>query len=487
MPEALPRGPRLDPRQVHPAERELRQAAHEPAGIAVAVAREHDRALPAAAARAASSPSGAPAGASHTNRVAFAASSPRSSASVIAPYSSPASAVPSAATASSRCGGLAHGLGGRRSGTHLRGREVLAQPPRALRQPLRMREHDAHVLQRGPRLREQRVADRRARAHRRCARRARRGRGRRRPRSPTPRASSRSARARGRPRRRRPRRRPGGPSRAGRARRRRGTDGSLRSACSLNVPAGPRKPMRITRPPASRPGPRPRARRARPPAPRATAARPTPRLHLLDVEARLLAVVDRREDDAGLPLVEQRDRGGLPAGQLVVGVVAHDRAVRERAVEALLVDVEPALDARHDVDHPLVQRLELALDVGGVRDEIALAVAEDDALLTAAAARRAATARAAPRARSARGHRRRGPRSRRRRSDRPRCPQDRADDRRALERQLENRTVYVAWLLSVFFSPPTGSTRTVSVAAVPAAAPSAAGSRRPPRCRAASR
>ena len=54
--------------------------------------------------------------------------------------------------------------------------------------------------------------------------------------------------------------------------------------------------------------------------------------------------------------------------------------MRDRAVEALLVTVEPALDARDHVDHPLVQRLELALDVGGVRDEVALRVAEDDAL-----------------------------------------------------------------------------------------------------------
>ena len=60
--------------------------------------------------------------------------------------------------------------------------------------------------------------------------------------------------------------------------------------------------------------------------------------------------------------------------------------MRDRAVEALLGALEAALEPRHDVDDVVVQRRELALDVGGVRDEVALAVAEHDALVGARAA-----------------------------------------------------------------------------------------------------
>ena len=104
---------------------------------------------------------------------------------------------------------------------------------------------------------------------------------------------------------------------------------------------------------------------------------------LLGVEPRLVAVVDRGQHDPGAAVVEQRDRRRLAARHLVVGVVADDRPVGDRAVEAPLGALEPALEARHDVDDVVVQRGELALDVGGMGDEVALAVAEHDALVGA--------------------------------------------------------------------------------------------------------
>src|SRR5918998_4214531 len=53
--------------------------------------------------------------------------------------------------------------------------------------------------------------------------------------------------------------------------------------------------------------------------------------HLLHVQARLVAVEDRRDHDAGAPLVEQGDRARLLPRQLVHRVVAHDRRVRDAA------------------------------------------------------------------------------------------------------------------------------------------------------------
>jgi len=89
---------------------------------------------------------------------------------------------------------------------------------------------------------------------------------------------------------------------------------------SVNVPAGPRKPTRARVPDdisdrllggalgrrRLRP---PTAPHARPPPPRATApVRPRPAVTLLGVHTRLIAVVDARQHDARLFLVEQRDR-----------------------------------------------------------------------------------------------------------------------------------------------------------------------------------
>src|SRR4051794_11572154 len=65
---------------------------------------------------------------------------------------------------------------------------------------------------------------------------------------------------------------------------------------------------------------------------------------LLDVQTRLVAVHDRAEHDARLARVEQRHRARLVAGQLVVGVVADERAVGDAAVDAALDLAHPPLE-----------------------------------------------------------------------------------------------------------------------------------------------
>src|ERR1700719_3579948 len=61
-----------------------------------------------------------------------------------------------------------------------------------------------------------------------------------------------------------------------------------------------------------------------------------PVAHLLAVDARLIAMVDAREHDPRAFVVEQRDRHRLLSRELVVGVVAHERAVRDRPAQPAL-------------------------------------------------------------------------------------------------------------------------------------------------------
>src|SRR5829696_2099891 len=105
---------------------------------------------------------------------------------------------------------------------------------------------------------------------------------------------------------------------------------------------------------------------------------------LLAVRPGGLAVGDRGEHDAAVAGVEQRERGRLVARELAVGVVAHQGAVGDRAVESLLgrahAPVEP-VGHRFDA---LVQGPEGLLERARVRDEVvAAAAAEHDALVRA--------------------------------------------------------------------------------------------------------
>ncbi len=59
-------------------------------------------------------------------------------------------------------------------------------------------------------------------------------------------------------------------------------------------------------------------------------------VHLLAVHARLVAMMDARQHDPRARVVEQRDRHRLLSGELVVGVVANQRAVGDRAVQCRL-------------------------------------------------------------------------------------------------------------------------------------------------------
>src|SRR3954469_21627083 len=113
-----------------------------------------------------------------------------------------------------------------------------------------------------------------------------------------------------------------------------------RRASSANVPDGPRKP---TRTPDSGAHGRERGVDRLPLLGRELDLG-LALVQLLDVEAGLVAVNDRRDHDARLVRVEQRQRARLVARQLVVGVVAHERAVGHAAVESALGRLHPALE-----------------------------------------------------------------------------------------------------------------------------------------------
>ena len=111
-----------------------------------------------------------------------------------------------------------------------------------------------------------------------------------------------------------------------------------------------------------------------------------PAVYLLCVDARLVAVVDAGEHDPRPFVVEQRDRHRLLAGELVVGVVAHQRAVRDRSPQRQLGPGEPPVQARGDILDVLVQPLERLLHRGGVGHQVALTLLAEDQPLGAAQA-----------------------------------------------------------------------------------------------------
>ena len=92
---------------------------------------------------------------------------------------------------------------------------------------------------------------------------------------------------------------------------------------------------------------------------------------LLGVDAGLVAVVDAGEHDARLGVVEQRDRHRLAAGELVVGVVADERSVGDRARHRRFEGPDPRLELRRDVPRVLAQVVETGLQLGAMRDKVA--------------------------------------------------------------------------------------------------------------------
>jgi hypothetical protein len=79
--------------------------------------------------------------------------------------------------------------------------------------------------------------------------------------------------------------------------------------------------------------------------------------------------------------VEQGERRRLVPGHLAVRVVAHQRAIGDRAVEPVLRGPEPALEPRGDLLDPVAQRLEGPRELGRVARQVALAVRPEDRAL----------------------------------------------------------------------------------------------------------
>ena len=90
-----------------------------------------------------------------------------------------------------------------------------------------------------------------------------------------------------------------------------------------------------------------------------------------------------------LLVVQQRDRHRLVAGELVVGVVAHERAVRDPPAQRRLDARQPPVEARGGLLDVVAQRLEGLLHRRGVRHQVALAaLAQHHALGACAGAAR---------------------------------------------------------------------------------------------------
>ncbi len=97
-------------------------------------------------------------------------------------------------------------------------------------------------------------------------------------------------------------------------------------------------------------------------------------------------MVDRGDHDARTVGVEQSDRKRLVAGHLVVGVVADERPVCHRPIEAPLGSGEPLVKAPTDILDIVAQRLKALVDRRRVRDEIGVATLTEDAPLGGAQA-----------------------------------------------------------------------------------------------------
>ena len=106
-------------------------------------------------------------------------------------------------------------------------------------------------------------------------------------------------------------------------------------------------------------------------------------MHLLEVDARLVAVVDAGEHHPRAGAVEQRDRHRLVPGELVVGVVAHQRAMGDRAAQTRLHASQPLLQALRHLPDVLPQILEAPLYRRRVGHHVALPLAQHDLLRAA--------------------------------------------------------------------------------------------------------
>src|SRR5439155_13434209 len=101
----------------------------------------------------------------------------------------------------------------------------------------------------------------------------------------------------------------------------------------------------------------------------------------LHVDARVVAALNRGQDDPRAAGVEERERGGLLPTRSLVGVVADDRGVQDRPVDAAVYPGERGGDL---VDR-LVQVVDARLEGDGEIDEVVLALAEQHELARAEA------------------------------------------------------------------------------------------------------
>ena len=105
---------------------------------------------------------------------------------------------------------------------------------------------------------------------------------------------------------------------------------------------------------------------------------------LLGVQARLVAVMDRGEHDAERVVSSRAIDADWRAGHLVVGVVAQQAAVGDRAVEALLGGRQAPVEAQRGLLDVGPQRRDRLAELRRVGDEVArLGVAEQDPLCQA--------------------------------------------------------------------------------------------------------
>src|SRR5258708_198205 len=86
--------------------------------------------------------------------------------------------------------------------------------------------------------------------------------------------------------------------------------------------------------------------------------------------------LNRRDDDAGARRVEHRNGGRLVTARVGERVVAHDRRLRQRAVDAP-VDTR---EAGRDLVDNAVEVVDPRLQRDGEVDEVLLAAAEEDEL-----------------------------------------------------------------------------------------------------------
>ncbi len=104
-------------------------------------------------------------------------------------------------------------------------------------------------------------------------------------------------------------------------------------------------------------------------------------LELLHVDARVVAALDRGHHGAGARRVEERERRRLLPAGVLVGVVADDRRVRDRAVDAPVDPRQPRgdlVDGPVEVVDPALQRDREVDDVGGRTAEDRLLTAPQD-------------------------------------------------------------------------------------------------------------